>query len=110
MVIILFAVVECKGKSLYIYVGNPGSVGDAATFMGTKLRGKIEANEWLQEQGRIKPGNVYVRPILTGDAAFPLRPYLMKNTHGIPDKISLIVLTITVISGPGELWRMHLAC
>ena len=82
--IILLGCVDARGVFIYVDVGSPGSVGDAAAFHACPLKEKLVSGFALPASlGRIIEG-VSVQPYIIGDAAFPLLPYLLKGFEGDP--------------------------
>jgi hypothetical protein len=77
--IILLGVVDSLGSFTYIQVGKPGCVGDAASFGDSLLHRKLEDGSWLGPEFAREIDGVMIAPFIAGDAAFPLRSYLMKN-------------------------------
>lgn len=77
--IILLGVVDFLGSFTYIQVGKAGCVGDAASFDDSLLHRKLEDGSWLGPELAKEVDGVMIAPFIAGDAAFPLRTYLMKN-------------------------------
>jgi len=82
-----------RGTFTSVTVGQPGSVGDGATFNRSKLKRKLERGELLPRHGftrrfRYQAGRrrvrVSVRPFIVADAAFALAPYMMKSFDDAP--------------------------
>jgi hypothetical protein len=84
--ILLLAVVDARGLFTYIHVGNPGSVGDAATYHLSVLDHKIQFGEWLSQAHAKLIRGVNVRPFLVADAAFPFQQTMMKAYTGDPPR------------------------
>lgn len=77
--IILLAVVDSDGRFMWIQVGNPGCVGDAACFNCSELKANIESGEWLPQSAAADIDGIMVSPFLISDSAFTQCPYLLKN-------------------------------
>ena len=82
--IILLAVVDTRGIFTYCHCGNPGSVGDAGTYMDTALRRNCMNGVWLPESAAKEILGVRVRPFIVADAAFPFSATMMKGYPGDP--------------------------
>jgi hypothetical protein len=81
---LLLALVDSTGLFRYINTNTAASVGDAAVFARSKLLRYIDNESWLPSQEGGDVMGTHVRPYIIGDAAFPLRPYLMKCFAGDP--------------------------
>ena len=77
--IILLAVVDHHGIFTNVQIGNPGSVGDAGTFNDSKLCEYPRDGVWLGQEFAKSIGGREILPYISGDMAFPIRPYSMKN-------------------------------
>ncbi|XP_065193105.1 uncharacterized protein LOC135824300 [Sycon ciliatum] len=75
--ILLLAAVDARGIFTYVNVGNPGSVGDAAAYINSRLFDNLTTRQWLTVPEKTI-GNNRVLPYLVGDAAFALSSSLMK--------------------------------
>ena len=78
--IVLIALVDAQYRFIWASVGAPGNTHDSTLFQSTRL--------WKQiSDGDIVPNLVHqvkdveVPPLILGDGAFPLRPWIMKP-HG----------------------------
>lgn len=76
--IVVMATVNARGQFTYVDAGRAGSLGDAFTYNNCSLKTKLDAQQVLYEQFQ-RVGNVWVRPYLVGDSAFPLSETLMKG-------------------------------
>ena len=81
--IILLGICDARGRFTYVNVGQPATVGDAATFTRCKLLASIEEGFALPAtlsktiQGR--HSSALVCPYIIGDSAFGLCSYMMRN-------------------------------
>ena len=66
----LLATVDAQGVFTYVHVGYAGSVGDAASYIDSMLKAKIDAGLWLPESASRTIRGISVRPFIVGDAAF----------------------------------------
>ena len=83
--ILLLAVVDASGRFIYVQAGQPGSIGDAGCLSSSQLLANILSGEWLPAIAGREVNGRMVQPFLVGDAAFPLRPFLLKNIDGNHD-------------------------
>ena len=93
--IILQGLVDHTGCFTDINVGWPGRVHDSRVFHNSDLFAKGECGSLFPQQ-TILMGGVRVHIVIVGDAAFPLRPWLMKpymNTGSLstPKNNSIII-------------------
>jgi hypothetical protein len=74
------------GCNIYLFINTntPASVGDAAVFARSQLARLAESGAWLPAHQGGDVMGTHVRPYIIGDAAFPLKPYLMKCYAGDP--------------------------
>ena len=82
---ILMAVADANYRFTYVSVGEPGSVGDAATFARSSLAAELHAGRHLHRAGGFphsKPPRSRFRPYLLGDAAFKAESFLLKLFTG----------------------------
>lgn len=90
--IILLAICDARGKFIYVNVGQPAIVGDAAAFSRTSIKTSLEnGTAFSAAHARVFPGAngpVTVHPFLVGDSAFALTQYMMSNFNGNPPKYS----------------------
>ncbi len=92
--IILLAICDARGKFLYINVGQPGSVGDAAAFSRSTIKTSLEegtAFSAIHDRQFPSPygGFITIKPFNVGDSAFALAPYMMRNINGNPPEGSV---------------------
>ena len=84
----LLAVCDANCIFTYVDAGQPGSVGDGASFLRSDLKQGLEKgtvlpmSQYKTIQG--PNGLIPVRPFLVGDAAFSLAPYMQKSFTGEP--------------------------
>ena len=76
--IIVFAVVDARGRFTYVNAGQPGSAGDGATWNGCGLKAQIEAGVLLPNEGQTRVSGSRVGPFLVADSAFALSRKVMK--------------------------------
>ncbi|XP_072163175.1 uncharacterized protein [Diadema setosum] len=79
--LVLQAVVDHKCRFTDIYLGWPGCVHDARVLNNSSLYRKAESGTLLPQEKQLMSG-VHVPLYILGDAAYPLRTWLMK---GYPD-------------------------
>ena len=73
-------------------VASPGNFHDSVISQSTDLWNQIKNQEYLPKIGK-KVGSHLVPPLILGDAAFPLQPWLMKPcTNASPKLQQSIVL------------------
>ena len=89
---LLLAICDAKGRFLYVNVGAPGSVGDARLWARSDLCSRIEGGMLDIAGVELSDGEEtrMIRPVLVGDAAFPLGPHMMKiydepGPNGMPE-------------------------
>lgn len=80
--IILFALVDSECKFAYIDVGTPGSKGDGSVWQNTPLQKAITRNEAHLPEIMATTSGLQLPPVIVGDDAFPLLPYVMKPYSG----------------------------
>ena len=73
----LQAVVGFDGRFLDISAGFPGSIHDARVLRMSGLYGRVLRNEILQGP-YINLNGVSVGPLIVGDCAYPVFPWLLK--------------------------------
>ena len=76
-------------KSIYVNVGQPGSVGDAAAFSRSAIKTSLEngtAFSPLHARQFLNPSGAFItiNPFIVGDSAFGLAPYMMRYYNGNP--------------------------
>lgn len=77
--IVLLALVDARGKFMYVDVGANGSCSDAGIFQVTHLRHALENNTAGLPPPAPLPGDDRPVPFfILGDAAFPMREWLQK--------------------------------
>lgn len=81
--IIMQAVVDYNYLFRDIVIGWPGSVHDARVLANSEIFKRANNNSLFSEVVTRKLGDQEVRPIIIGDPAYPLLPWLMKP---FPDK------------------------
>jgi hypothetical protein len=81
--IILLAACDARGVFTFATAGQPGCVGDAATFHASSLKRSLLLERILPTSAGTVHGEPLVRPFLVADAAFPLLPFLLKCYDGI---------------------------
>jgi hypothetical protein len=85
--IILMAVVDAKYRFSYVSVGEPGCVGDSATFLRSSLATALYSGRVLPQGAgfpQSRPVDHRFRPYLLGDAAFRAESFLVKDFPGHP--------------------------
>ena len=87
--IILLAICDARGRFLYVNVGQPGSVGDAAAFSRSAIKTSLEAGtafSCMHARQFPRPGGgvLTIDPFIVGDSAFTLASYMMRNYNGNP--------------------------
>ena len=82
---LLLAVVDTRGRFLYVHAGAPGSCGDTGLFSQCGLKQVINTGILTQSHVSIAIGQVQheVHPYIIGDSAFNLQTYMMIG-HGRP--------------------------
>lgn len=77
--IVLMGVADADKKFTVIDVGALGKQSDGGIFMATELYRRLEAKQFNMPPNFTLPGTtISVPPVLIGDEAFPLKPYLMR--------------------------------
>lgn len=77
--VVLLALVDAKGKFLYVDMGANGSSSDAGIFQVTHLRDALERNRAHLPPPEPLPGDDHPVPyFIIGDSAFPMREWLQK--------------------------------
>ena len=69
--------VDSKYRLVWASCGYPGNSHYSVIFQSTDLWNQIKNQEYLPKIGK-KVGSLLVPPLILGDAAFPLQPWLMK--------------------------------
>lgn len=75
---LLLAVVDARGKFLYIHVGTPGRANDVGILNESQLWKKLESETLLPPSTRLIENKVIPYHILA-DSAFPLKPFMIKT-------------------------------
>ena len=75
--VVLMAMVDSSYRFTWGSCGFPGNSHDSVIFMSTDLWGKIESGSYIPNVAK-KLFDVEVPPIILGDSAFQLKPWLMK--------------------------------
>jgi hypothetical protein len=79
--LLVLAVVDSKGRFMYVDSHNAGAVGDAGVWGRTYLKDLIESGDFLQlpqDAQILTDKGVPISPYLLADSAFPLSTHLMK--------------------------------
>lgn len=77
--IVLMGVADAEKKFMVIDVGALGKQSDGGIFASTELYRRLEEKQFNMPPEIILPGTtISVPPVLIGDEAFPLKPYLMR--------------------------------
>ena len=76
--VVLMGMVDSKYRFVWGSCGYPGNSHDSVIFQSTDLWNQIKNQEYLPKIGK-KVGSLLVPPLILGDAAFPLQPWLMKS-------------------------------
>lgn len=80
--IVLMAIVDAKNRFIWGSCGYPGNSHDAVILQSTNIWSELNDNVIANINANI--GNVSVPPLVVGDSAFPLRPWLLKPyTHAV---------------------------
>lgn len=83
--VILMAMVDAQYRFIWGSCGYPGNSHDSIIFKSTELYTDIIENAAIQQIGH-KVGSVRVPPLILGDSAFTMHPWLMKPyTNAVPD-------------------------
>lgn len=69
--------VDSKYRCVWASCGYLGNSHDSVIFQSTDLWNQIKNQDYLPKIGK-KVGSLLVPPLILGDAAFPLQPWLMK--------------------------------
>jgi hypothetical protein len=81
--IVLLAMVDANYKFLYVDVGCQGRLSDGGIFRNSSLSRVLETNSFPMPASKPLPGRELPVPhVIVADAAFPLRPYLLKPYPG----------------------------
>ena len=75
--VVLMGMVDSKYRFVWASCGYPGNSHDSVNFQSTDLWNQIKNQDYLPKIGK-KVGSLLVPPLILGDAAFPLQPWLMK--------------------------------
>ena len=75
--IVLMALVDSHYRFIWASCGFPGNSHDSIIFQSTELWSKLKDGDTLPSVGK-KVGTQTVPPLIVGDSAFPLVPWLMK--------------------------------
>ena len=78
--VVLFALVDAKYRFIWAAIGAPGNTHDSMYFQSTSLYKEIIQGKVLPKQVQ-KIGEVDIPPMILGDGAFPMKPWLCKP-HG----------------------------
>ena len=76
--IVMQAVVDCNYLFRDIVVGWPGSVHDARVLSNSEIFKLAEQNKLFPADFRVNFGGKNVAPVILGDPAYPLLPWLLK--------------------------------
>uniref|UniRef100_A0A8C6SNW2 DDE Tnp4 domain-containing protein n=1 Tax=Neogobius melanostomus TaxID=47308 RepID=A0A8C6SNW2_9GOBI len=82
----LLAVVDADSRFIYIHVGDYGGASDGGIFSTSPLKRGLEQNRLHVPAPSLLPndGPEGLMPhVIVGDAAFPLKPYLMRPYSGM---------------------------
>ena len=75
--VVLMGIVDSKYRFVWASCGYPGNSHDSVIFQSTDLWNQIKNQDYLPKIGK-KVVSLLVPPLILGDAAFPLQPWLMK--------------------------------
>jgi len=87
--IVLMALVDAKGKFIYVDVGAPGRLSDGGVYNNWNLSQQLENDALGIPNAEILPLTDIMCPyMIVADEAFPLRLYIMKPYHrrGLQDR------------------------
>ena len=76
--VVLLALVDAKLRFMWFKIGAPGNTHDSTLFQGSQLFRDIEAGEMEQFAKGLTLQGVVIPPLILGDGAFPLRPFISK--------------------------------
>ena len=76
--VVMQAVVDSKYLFRDIVIGWPGSVHDARVLSNSKIFNIGEQNKLLPADFCVKIGGKQIAPVILGDPAYPLLPWLLK--------------------------------
>ena len=85
--VVMQAVVDCKYVFRDIVIGWPGSVHDARVLSNSEIFKIGEQNKLLPEDYHVNVGGKLIGPVILGDPAYPLLPWLLKP---YPEKLNTI--------------------
>ena len=75
--VVLMAMVDSKYRFVWGSCGFPGNSHDSIIFQSTESWKDIQDNDLIQNIGQ-QVGKSIIPPLILGDSAFPLQPWLMK--------------------------------
>ena len=75
--VVVMAIVDAKYRFIWGSCGFPGNSHDAIIFQATDMWDKIQNQESIPNIGKLVEG-VLINPLIVGDSAFPLQPWLLK--------------------------------
>ena len=75
--VVLMAMVESRYRFIWGSCGFPGNSHDAIIFQSTALWENLKGDDFIPDIGH-KVADITIRPLVTGDPAFPFQPWLLK--------------------------------
>ena len=101
--------VDSKYRLVWSSCGYPGNSHDSVIFQSTDLWNQIKNQEYLPKIGK-KVGSLLVPPLILGDAAFPLQPWLMKPCTKANPTLRVACLTVLLLANNNRAAVLSRSC